>query len=174
VTLAVGGDCLADLAVLRAEPDLFGRLASDSTVSRTVDRLAADPVTALQAINSARATARAAAWQLAGDRALDHGIARRCTTGRRRRRHPHHRALGEGRRRADVPARVRPPHHRHPRAAPTVRAPPWHAFRPQGEPSSMPAVGSISVCTQPPHSARTWNGGITVDLVVNEPIAQVG
>ena len=25
VTLAMGGDCLADIAVLRAEPDLFGR-----------------------------------------------------------------------------------------------------------------------------------------------------
>jgi hypothetical protein len=74
VTLAMGGDCLADIAVLRAEPDLFGRVASDPTVSRTVDRLAADPVTALRAINTARATARAAAWRQAGERAPDHGI----------------------------------------------------------------------------------------------------
>jgi hypothetical protein len=74
VTLAVGGDCLADIAVLRAEPGLFGLVASDPTVSRVVDRLAADPVAALRAINIARAQARAAAWRLAGDRAPDHGI----------------------------------------------------------------------------------------------------
>ena len=42
VALAVGGDCLADIAVLRAEPSVFGPVASDPTVSRTIDRLAAD------------------------------------------------------------------------------------------------------------------------------------
>jgi hypothetical protein len=36
------GDCLADVALLRGEPALFGRVASDSTVSRLVDTLAAD------------------------------------------------------------------------------------------------------------------------------------
>lgn len=75
ITLAVGGDCLADIAELRAEPGLFGRVASDPTVSRVVDRLAADPTAALRAINTARAAARAAAWQQAGGRAPDHGIA---------------------------------------------------------------------------------------------------
>ena len=40
--LAVGGDCLADIALLRAEPSVFGPVASDSTVSRTLDRLATD------------------------------------------------------------------------------------------------------------------------------------
>ncbi len=74
VTLAVGGDCLADIAVLRAEPGLFGLVASDPTVSRTVDRLAADPVATLRAIHIARASARAAAWRLAGDRAPNHQI----------------------------------------------------------------------------------------------------
>jgi Transposase DDE domain group 1 len=74
VTLAIGGDCLADIALLRAEPGVFGLVASDPTVSRTVDRLAADPVPALRAINGARAQARAQAWRLAGDRAPDHGI----------------------------------------------------------------------------------------------------
>jgi hypothetical protein len=39
VSLGLGGDCLADVAVLRAEPDLFGLVASDPTVSRLVDRL---------------------------------------------------------------------------------------------------------------------------------------
>jgi hypothetical protein len=74
VTLAVGGDCLADIAVLRAEPGVFGRVASDPTVSRTVDRLAADPAAALRAIHTARAQARAQAWRLAGDRAPNHGV----------------------------------------------------------------------------------------------------
>jgi hypothetical protein len=72
VTLAVGGDCLADIAVLRTEPDLYGLVASDPTVSRVIDRLAADPVAALRALHAARAPARAAAWRLAGDRAPDH------------------------------------------------------------------------------------------------------
>ena len=74
VTLAVGGDCLADVAVLRAEPAVFGLVASDPTVSRTIDRLAADPIAVLRAIDTARAAARAAAWRLAGDHAPDHGV----------------------------------------------------------------------------------------------------
>jgi len=32
VTLALGGDCLADLALLRAEPGVYGRVASDPMV----------------------------------------------------------------------------------------------------------------------------------------------
>lgn len=66
VTLALGGDCLADIAMLRAHPELFGPLASDPTVSRLIDRLAADPARALAAIRAARATARERAWTLAG------------------------------------------------------------------------------------------------------------
>ena len=58
VTLALGGDCLADIAVLRAEPGLFGRVASDPTVSRIIDALAADVDAALTAIDRARAAAR--------------------------------------------------------------------------------------------------------------------
>ena len=74
MTLAVGGDCLADIAVLRAEPGLFGRVASDPTVSRTINRLAADSTATLRAIHTARAQARAATWRLAGDHAPDHEI----------------------------------------------------------------------------------------------------
>jgi len=70
--LAVGGDCLADVAVLRAEPTVFGLVASDPTVSRTIDRLALDATAVLAAIDTARATARARAWELAGDHAPDH------------------------------------------------------------------------------------------------------
>ena len=74
VTLAVGGDCLADVAVLRAEPGVYGAVASDPTVSRTIDRLAENAPQALAAIHSARAAARARAWVLAGEHAPDHGI----------------------------------------------------------------------------------------------------
>src|SRR4051812_12112190 len=71
VALAVGGDCLADIAQLRAAPEVFGPVASDPTVSRLIDALAADAPAALAAIAGARATARARAWQLAGDQAPD-------------------------------------------------------------------------------------------------------
>jgi hypothetical protein len=66
VTLALGGDCLADIAMLRAEPGLFGPVASDPVVSRLVARLAADAPRALKAIRAARAAARERAWTLAG------------------------------------------------------------------------------------------------------------
>lgn len=62
VTLAVGGDCLADIAVARAQPALFGPVASDPTFSRLVDRLAADADRALGALRTVRAQGRAAAW----------------------------------------------------------------------------------------------------------------
>jgi hypothetical protein len=68
-TLALGGDCLADIAVLRAQPDLAGPVASDPVVSRLVTALAADAPRALRAIRKARAAARDRAWALAGDRA---------------------------------------------------------------------------------------------------------
>jgi hypothetical protein len=66
VMLALGGDCLADVAVLRAEPGLFGPVASDPVVSRLIARLAADAPRALKAIRAARAAARDRAWKLAG------------------------------------------------------------------------------------------------------------
>ena len=69
VALALGGDCLADIAVLRAEPGLFGPVASDPVVPRLVARLAADAPRALKAIRSARAAARERAWVLAGEAA---------------------------------------------------------------------------------------------------------
>ncbi|WP_109395670.1 IS1380 family transposase, partial [Mycolicibacterium brumae] len=73
ISLAVGGDCLADIAVLREQPAVFGRVASDPTVSRLIATLAADAPAALSAIDSARAQARATAWAAAGDNAPDHG-----------------------------------------------------------------------------------------------------
>ena len=72
LALALGGDCLADVALLRAEPGVFGRVASDPTVSRCIGALAADAPAALRAIDSARAVARARVWALAGKHAPDY------------------------------------------------------------------------------------------------------
>jgi Transposase DDE domain group 1 len=68
--LALGGDCLADIAVLREQPDLAGPVASDPVVSRLVRSLAGDGPRALAAIRAARAAARERAWALAGDAGL--------------------------------------------------------------------------------------------------------
>jgi hypothetical protein len=73
VTLALGGDCLADVALLRAEPAVYGAVASDATVSRTIAALAADAPAVLRAIGTARARARRRAWHLAGKHAPDNG-----------------------------------------------------------------------------------------------------
>jgi hypothetical protein len=69
LSVALGGDCLADVALLRAQPGVFGLVASDPTVSRLVDRLAADIDRTLGAIDAARAAARARVWELAGGHA---------------------------------------------------------------------------------------------------------
>jgi hypothetical protein len=65
VAIALGGDCLADLAAVRCQPDRFGQVASDPTVSGLISTLAADVDVALAAIRQARATARARVWELA-------------------------------------------------------------------------------------------------------------
>jgi hypothetical protein len=67
--LALGEDWLADIAVLRDQPELAGPVASDPVVSRLVRSLAADGPRALAAIRAARAAARERAWALAGDTA---------------------------------------------------------------------------------------------------------
>jgi hypothetical protein len=72
VALAIGGDCLADVNQLRAEPGVYGAVASDPTVSRLVDPLTDDVDRALSAIETARAAARTRVWALADDRAPDH------------------------------------------------------------------------------------------------------
>ena len=61
-SVALGGDCLADVAVLRAQPALFGPVASDPTVSRLIDALAGDVEAALAALRAARAGARSRSW----------------------------------------------------------------------------------------------------------------
>ena len=67
--VALGGDCLADIAVLREQPGLAGPVASDPVVSRLVSALAGDLPRALKAVRSARAAARERVWSLAGDAA---------------------------------------------------------------------------------------------------------
>jgi hypothetical protein len=74
ISVAIGGDCLADIAQVRAEPAVFGHVASDPTVSRLIDALAVDAPRALAAINTARAAVRARAWGLAGTDAPDHAV----------------------------------------------------------------------------------------------------
>lgn len=63
VAIALGGDCLADAALVRAQPELFGVVASDPTISRLIDALGQDPRAAIAAIRQARAAARAVVWQ---------------------------------------------------------------------------------------------------------------
>ena len=74
LTLVLGGDCLADAALLRGEPELFGRVASEATVSRTITALAADTDRAVARIALARKQARARAWAAAGAHSPTHAI----------------------------------------------------------------------------------------------------
>ncbi len=60
--VALGGDCLADIAAVRAQPALFGPVASDPTISRLFTTLAADVDAAVDAIRDARAAARTQVW----------------------------------------------------------------------------------------------------------------
>ncbi len=73
LAVALGGDCLADVGMLRAEPAVFGAVASDPTVSRLIDSLAASGERALRAIRSARVEVRQHVWRLAGGKAPDAG-----------------------------------------------------------------------------------------------------
>lgn len=63
LAVAAGGDCLADVALVRAQPELFGSVASDPTICRLVDALAERPAEAVAAIRSARAHARSTVWE---------------------------------------------------------------------------------------------------------------
>ncbi|MDQ1005620.1 hypothetical protein QFZ82_000104 [Streptomyces sp. V4I23] len=73
LAVALGGDCLADVGLLRAEPSVFGPVASDPTVSRLIDTLAAGGKRALTALRQARSQVRECVWTLAGEEAPDAG-----------------------------------------------------------------------------------------------------
>lgn len=60
LAVALGGDCLADVAMLRAEPAVFGPVASDPTVSRLIDTLASSGEKALSSGEKALRAIRAA------------------------------------------------------------------------------------------------------------------
>ena len=61
VTLADGGDCLADLGAQRDQADLFGDVASDATAFRVIDSV---DERCLERLRAAVALARARAWKL--------------------------------------------------------------------------------------------------------------
>lgn len=73
LAVALGGDCLSDVAMLRAESAVLGPVASDPTVSRLVDTLAMSGTRALTTIRRARSQVREHVWALAGDAAPDRG-----------------------------------------------------------------------------------------------------
>jgi hypothetical protein len=72
LSLVLGGEALSDVDVLRAEPGVYGPVASDPTVSRLIALLAEDADTAIAAIAGARQRARATVWGFAGKHAPDH------------------------------------------------------------------------------------------------------
>jgi len=59
VTLADGGECIADLCTLRQHPDLFGEVASTPTAWRLLDSIE-EPL--LERLEEARARARDRVW----------------------------------------------------------------------------------------------------------------
>ena len=60
LSLATGGDSVSDIDRLRHQPEVYGLIASDPTISRLFRTLSTvRPAKALAAINGARATARA-------------------------------------------------------------------------------------------------------------------
>jgi hypothetical protein len=65
VTVADGGECLADLGALRDQQELFGDVASDSTAYRVIEKIAADP-SLLGGLRHAHACARERFWELHG------------------------------------------------------------------------------------------------------------
>jgi len=64
LSLADGGDCLADLGALREQPELFGAVASAPTAWRAVAAAAARG--GLERMRGARAAARERAWAASG------------------------------------------------------------------------------------------------------------
>ena len=69
--LAGGGGACSDIEHLRAQPVLFGRVASDSTLYRTLRGLGPE---AVQLLLAAVASARGAVWERRGDTAGSAGV----------------------------------------------------------------------------------------------------
>ena len=73
IMLALGGDAVCDISTPRAEQGVYGPVASDPTVSRTIAALAQDADRVLAAIDIARQAARERPWALAGEHAPNAG-----------------------------------------------------------------------------------------------------
>jgi len=65
VMLADGGECVSDLGTVRDQEALFGRVASDSTAFRVIEKIAREPG-ALEALRCAHARARKRFWEQHG------------------------------------------------------------------------------------------------------------
>jgi len=65
VMLADGGECVSDLGAVREQDALFGKVASDSTAFRMVEKIALTPGL-LDAVRGAHARARERFWELDG------------------------------------------------------------------------------------------------------------
>ncbi|MDO5698874.1 MAG: IS1380 family transposase [Dermatophilus congolensis] len=74
ITLVLGGDACSDTGLLRAEPGVYGPVASNPTISRTIAALAADAGRVEAAVAAARRAARAHVWSRAGEHAPDLGL----------------------------------------------------------------------------------------------------
>lgn len=75
LSLATGGDSVSDIDRLRNQPEVYGLVASDPTISRLFTTLSTvKPAKALAAINGARATARAHVWAQAGKDSPLHAV----------------------------------------------------------------------------------------------------
>lgn len=75
LSLAMGGDCVSGADRLRNQPEVFGLVASDPTISRLFTTLSrVKPAKVLATINSARAAARAHVWAQAGESSPLHGV----------------------------------------------------------------------------------------------------
>jgi hypothetical protein len=74
VAVALGGDALADAAVIRSEPGVYGPVASEATISRRIAALAKDAGKVERVVAAARRAARSVAWERAGERAPNHAI----------------------------------------------------------------------------------------------------
>lgn len=61
----MGGDCQVDVDRLRTQPDVFGTVTSNLTVSRLLKALSDDAPAVLAAVNTVRAQARARVWEAA-------------------------------------------------------------------------------------------------------------
>ena len=82
VAIALGGDCLADAAVVRTQSELFGTVASDPTISRLIDTLGDDAAAAITAIRAARGADDGVGPSLAGPDQRSGGGRSGCDAGR--------------------------------------------------------------------------------------------